>query len=329
MHPGWSASAPRSDSSSVGTGVAVLKFQTILSDLIAQSPYSRNRRPIWEYAGITSAALSQYLSGRTRPRLETLCLLADFFGVTLDYLILGRTAQRDPGDEREAMARYVDWTLADVQARTGAHTWLVTRIGQVIAAEIDDAARRVLPEVSQVGGIVTDNDALQLERFSVRSKILTINLEYDLLEMSESVFAGRFARVVAENLCKPSSGGYQFLLPSRADRAWGPMVHSYRKVLSGLAVPPEQMKHCQFRRTDAPVFSGGSFHQLDLVPFSREDPLLFEALKPFMSDEGWVGFTLHQINDRLAGLFYDVPSLRWALDAFDGLWDGSSSAFGD
>ena len=71
--------------------------------------------------------------------------LAEFFGVTLDFLILGResTSLHDVEDERQSMAHYVDWTLADVRERTSAHTWFVSRIGQAVAERIDEVAREV------------------------------------------------------------------------------------------------------------------------------------------------------------------------------------------
>ena len=297
-----------------------IKFQKVLGELISDSPYSTNRRAIWEHAGISSAALSQYVLGHARPRFETLTLLAEFFGVTLDYLVLGKETPSAISDESQSMARYVDWTLADMQARTGAHTWLVTRVGQAVAGRIEEIARDILPEVPHVGGLLTDNDALRLERLSLHSKIVTVNLEYDLLEMGEQLVAGRFARVVAENLMKDQGCTYQVLLPARSDLSWSEVIHSYRKVLGSMGVTPEKMKQYQLLRTDARVFSGGCFYQLDLVRFAREEPILYEALRPYVSDRNWIGFNLHQNSETLGGLLYDPPNLDRALNTFDELW---------
>ncbi len=297
-----------------------IKFQEVLARLISESPYSTNRRAIWEHAGVSSAALSQYVLGHARPRFETLTLLAEFFGVTLDYLVLGKQMPTAMPDESQSMARYVDWTLADMQARTGAHTWLVTRVGQAVAGRIDEIARDILPEVPHVGGLLTDNDALRLERLSLHSKIVTVNLEYDLLNLDEQVVAGRFARVVAENLLKDQACTYQVLLPARSDVSWSDVIHSYRKVLASMGVPPERMRQYQLLRTDARVFSGGCFYQLDLVRFAREEPIMYEALRPYVSDRNWIGFNLHQNSETLGGLLYDPPNLDRALSAFDELW---------
>lgn len=46
-----------------------------------------------EHLGVTMQAVNQYKLGLARPSLENLCKIADFYGVTTDYL-LGRTKTR-------------------------------------------------------------------------------------------------------------------------------------------------------------------------------------------------------------------------------------------
>jgi len=45
--------------------------------------------------GISSGNMYDWRSGRSRPSVEALGKLADFFGVSVDYL-LGRTSKRKP-----------------------------------------------------------------------------------------------------------------------------------------------------------------------------------------------------------------------------------------
>ena len=45
-------------------------------------------------SGVSTAGINQYANGRARPRYEQMCKLADFFGVSLDYLA-GRTTVDD------------------------------------------------------------------------------------------------------------------------------------------------------------------------------------------------------------------------------------------
>ena len=51
------------------------------------------QREVAEYLGVTLRSYQSYESGQSEPNLERLSALADYFGVTTDYL-LGRSDQR-------------------------------------------------------------------------------------------------------------------------------------------------------------------------------------------------------------------------------------------
>lgn len=51
------------------------------------------QREIAEYLGVTLRSYQSYESGQSEPNLERLSALADYFGVTTDYL-LGRSDVR-------------------------------------------------------------------------------------------------------------------------------------------------------------------------------------------------------------------------------------------
>lgn len=296
-----------------------VRFHQVLSELIANSPYNNHRRAIWEHAGITSAALSQYVLGRARPRFETLCLLADFFGVTLDFLIMGKETPRG-AIESQSMAHYVDWTLADVRERTSAHTWFVTRIGHALANQIDEIAKGVSFAGHQAGEVISDNEMVRLERLSTHCKLITANLHHDLLSVEGVTVAGRFARVAAENIrngCR-----YQYLLPRGVTESWDPLIHSYKKLLTEMGITADEMHQCQFLVTDESFFTGCYIYKLDLGRFIREEPIFYEVLRPYISDTNWIGFTRHQHSETLSGpgLIYEKKSLESSIRAFDELW---------
>ena len=58
--------------------------------------------------GIEQALLSKYETGQRVPPTETLILLADFYGVSIDYLLGHKTPAED--DERQLLARYRSFT---------------------------------------------------------------------------------------------------------------------------------------------------------------------------------------------------------------------------
>ena len=78
-------------SESPGNGREV-KFGAMLESLIERGGYSRNRKKILSRLGISAAALSQYIRGQTWPSFAKLLAIADFFDVSLDYLVYGQPA---------------------------------------------------------------------------------------------------------------------------------------------------------------------------------------------------------------------------------------------
>lgn len=74
-----------------------------------------------KHLGITRPAYTAYESGRRQPDYETLIKLADFFGVTTDYL-LGRTDDPTPPQQKQKKPSHEEYilsamTLADASIR--------------------------------------------------------------------------------------------------------------------------------------------------------------------------------------------------------------------
>lgn len=58
-----------------------------------------------DYLGCSTQAINQYRLGISRPTLENLCKIADYYNVTTDYL-LGRTPRKTVNEGIKAAARY-------------------------------------------------------------------------------------------------------------------------------------------------------------------------------------------------------------------------------
>lgn len=56
-------------------------------------------------AGVTQTALSNWKAGRSTPTTKTLQKIADYFGVTVDYLISGKNDSSEEGGETELTTR--------------------------------------------------------------------------------------------------------------------------------------------------------------------------------------------------------------------------------
>lgn len=68
-----------------------------------------------EYLGCSIQAINQYKLGISRPSLENLCKIADFYGVSTDYL-LGRTETRSPNATIQAVCDYTGLSERAVSA---------------------------------------------------------------------------------------------------------------------------------------------------------------------------------------------------------------------
>ncbi|HEY7597299.1 MAG TPA: helix-turn-helix transcriptional regulator, partial [Actinophytocola sp.] len=180
-----------------------VKLEEMLADLIDSRGYSRNRRAILESVGITAAALSQYTRGQTRPSFNKLLALADFFNVSLDYLVFGEPA-RAPVDHQGTLIRQVERSWADERSRAARHLDLVTRVGRVIADRVDEVARE-LAESPTAGreGLIEQDEVLRIERYCLQADIVATDLGSNVIQLAEGTAEeGQFFEVVAENLAK-------------------------------------------------------------------------------------------------------------------------------
>ena len=95
-----------------------IKLGEMLQRLIEARGLDRNRKKISTHLKISPAALSQYVRNQTRPSFDKLIALADFFDVSLDYLVYGSPAGGGLEPDYEPTVRFFDFALAGVQART-------------------------------------------------------------------------------------------------------------------------------------------------------------------------------------------------------------------
>ncbi len=296
-----------------------IKLGQTLKQLIEGHGYSRNRQKILRAVGVSGTALSQYLHDQVRPSFRTLIALAEFFDVSLDYLVFGISQEpQAAAPDYGPLARYIDLSLSEVQARAARHTWMIGRISSALAQEIDQIARRVVEHATPPAGMLLDDESLVLERYSVDTTIVSLNLQYDILAFEETKAAGRFLPVVAENLIKGRA--YRFLLPAPA-RDWRPVVDSFREILQASGVGSDALvQNCKFRVTSVPVATGLGLCQLDIGSLRREQGLLYEQFSGFIDADGWLGYTIAANEDVKADTLMDAFHLRQAQESIPYLW---------
>jgi transcriptional regulator with XRE-family HTH domain len=296
-----------------------VQLEERLTSLIERGGYSRNRKPILDAVEITAAALSQYTNGKTRPSFQKLVGLADFFGVSLDYLVYGEpvSAPVDNGP----LARYVEHALSDVQTRVTRHSDVVTRIGRVLADRIDDVAKELM-ESRTAGreGLIEQDEVVRVERYCLRADIVTTDLSPNIIDTADgNRFAGQFFQVVTTNISKGCR--YRFLVADVPADA----VTNFRQMV-GEAVGGDRLnEYCTFRRSIVPVMGGAGLYRLDTTTLEMEEPGLFTQFSKHLSGGDCLGYVNRPNSDSNADMLMSPEYTERACGAFEALWTAAGT----
>lgn len=296
-----------------------VKFGRMLASLIEHDGSSRSRKRISRELGISGSALSQYTHEQTWPSFLKLLAIADYFDVSLDYLVYGQPGSSALPDYGP-LYRYIDHALAGVQARGSRHTAVVARIGRVLADRIDIvAAELAATPAAAREGLIQDDELLRLERYCLRCDLLSLNLDFNVIRAAGGSAPGRFLAVVAANLERGTP--YRFLLPQ--GEPWGEITNDFRQLLSEHIGGDRVRENCSFRMTAAPVSSGFLLYQLDTIRLGVEEPALHAQICDYLNGDVWLGCVARTNNDSNSDMLMDPEHVRRAQEAFTRMWASS------
>ena len=99
-----------------------------------------------QHLGVSVQAVSQYRLGVSRPTLENLCKIADFYHVTTDYL-LGRTDTRSPEGTLQGVVAYTGLSEKAVQKlHAFSNGALGAGVGENVVEHADTLSRLISSE---------------------------------------------------------------------------------------------------------------------------------------------------------------------------------------
>jgi transcriptional regulator with XRE-family HTH domain len=298
-----------------------VKFGQMLESLIERGGYSRNRKRILTRLGISGAALSQYIHEQTWPSFTKLLAIADFFDVSLDYLVYGQPTSGNPVDYGP-ISRYFDHALANAKTRGNRHAAVVARIGRMITDRIDEvAAELATTSAAAREGLMQDDELLRLERYCRMADILSMNLEFEVIDIEGELAAGPFIRIMADNLGRGVP--YRFLLPH--DREWDVTVHACRRFLTAQVGGDRVRQGCTFRIAAAPILGGATFYNLDIGKLKADDPAIHEQIRDYLSEDNWLGCILRSNDDSNSDMLMAPAHCRRARAAFDRIWSSGTA----
>jgi transcriptional regulator with XRE-family HTH domain len=299
-----------------------VKLGETLARLIEERNLQRNRKRICSAVGITPAALSQYINHQSKPGLDKLIALSDYFKVSLDFLVFGESPLSVPEATIDygPLARYIDASLAETQRRVAAQTALTGRIGALIGEQIAKIAEELSSAATTSAGTLTDDQTLTLEAYSEQTVLATVNLHYDVMQLEGESVPGRFLPVVAQNIMR--NRGYRFLLPPDI-QDWHHVVAEFKTLLVANSVDHHTMERfCKFGVTKEPFYAGYAIYKLDELAVQREQPYLYEYLAKYI-DDGHVGYVIAASTDQQSDSIMDSTHLRLARSSVDRMWQNA------
>lgn len=159
-----------------------------------------------DFLGCSIQAVNQYKLGISRPSLENLSKIADFYSVSTDYL-LGRTDCRTPNTDIQAMCQYTGLTESALEYL---HSLISSPddLGAISAILEDETFHAVLPDIPNLARVKL---GVELDRFGILPPVNEHWTEegylvgtYDYFEMLEFRTAQRLQLVIS-NITDPKS----------------------------------------------------------------------------------------------------------------------------
>lgn len=298
-----------------------VKLAATLKRLIDEGEYRGKRRQVCAELGITTAALSQYIRGQTTPSLDKLIAIAELFQVSLDYLMFGEDAVAGPRGTLDygPLVRYVEAGLSSVRNDIAAQSAFVAKIGTIMSDQIAAAAQTAAKQSATLYGMLDEEQALELERFSEASTNVTMDMD-DIVEVRSDVEKGvtgsNFLEVVAENLAKNRT--YRFVLsPDMPNRAR--IVEQYRALLLRKDLSRKDLERCVFSVATETFYVGFNLFRLDADSFREQSPVLYQFVKPFIGNDNTIGYIESPSSALDARFLMDAKRRRLASHALDRL----------
>jgi transcriptional regulator with XRE-family HTH domain len=266
-----------------------VKLPAMIKQLIDEGSRG-NRKRVCAELGITPAALSQYINGQTTPGLDKLLAMAELFSVPLDYLVFGPDPIGGYSDTVEygPVTRYVEAGISSVQADIAAQSAFVAKVGEILASQIDAAAKAAAKRPSTLHGMLDKEQALELERFVLEATIVTMDLTDDIVQIDsdveQGVTAGNFLAVTARNLAQGRP--YHFVLSPEIEE----QAAQYRSLLLAQNLDEADLQYCRFDIALDTFHVGCCLFRVDVRNLRRRSPVLHRYLAPFLTEDNRIGY---------------------------------------
>ncbi|MEV6843604.1 helix-turn-helix transcriptional regulator [Actinoplanes sp. NPDC051411] len=292
-------------------------FEAVLEDLLNAPSVVGNRKKLARAIGVNEATISHYLHGRIKPSFDVLLAIANFFNVSLDYLVFGERPLAPLQDESTGVRADIRRAVVEASDLRGRQLDMVARISRRLQTQIEEAARSLteIGDSQRPVGFVTDAEAIGMEACITRMRIMTRLFQSDTNEGEP----GAFFEVVAENLRRARP--YQYLLyGERAD--WAPQVEKFRLLVERAGLSTELLRESlQFRCVAEELVTSVCILDLDMSLIERREPILLERHRDNISPHGVWAYLSIERADAQGGVTIEPLYLQSTLRQFSRDWN--------
>jgi transcriptional regulator with XRE-family HTH domain len=309
-----------------------VKLQESLGSLIRTQGFTGNQKKIADDLGISEAALSHYLKGRSAPSFEKLLGLAAYFDVSLDYLVYGSAfAPQTQSTPDTYVARQVQSALNEADRQSARRQDLLSRLSNVMVSSLRSAVDEIIkqPVKDESARTITNDDAILLEEAATRVQVLSGLSKEDaktgrhsgttIVGPDGETKGGPFLEVQSFKL-KNGTPYQQIVQGPRTE--WKERIDGVRARLRGAGVTQEQLaSHHIARGSEEPIL--GTTILLWITP-ELQNPrssIVYERFKHYFREDGLFAYIsimddLFHGGVPLAGLYRDA-----AETIFANMWD--------
>lgn len=304
-----------------------VKLAATLGHLVDEDESRWNRKQVCADLGISPSLLSQYISGQTKPSLEKLIAFSDLFKVSVDYLLFGKDAVAGEGGVLDygPFARYVEAGFSLARDELAVQSAFVAKVGSILSDQIAEATRTAAKRPVTMHGMLDREQTLELERFSVDSVIVSMDLDDDIVQVDgnieQGVAANNFISVIADNIRQGRK--YHFVLaPDMLGHE--EVADRYRALLRRQKLNAKDLKRCTFTVATEAFYVDFGIYRLDVASLERQSPVLYQYVKPFLGPDGTLGYTEPPASPSRAFILMDDKHRRLAVQAAERLIAGGT-----
>ena len=279
-------------------------------------PPSSETKKLARALGVNEATISHYLHGRTKPSFDSLIGIADFFNVSLDYLVFGERSPLPVQDDSAAIGAQIRRAVVKASDLGGRHLDMVARISRRLQSSVEEAARELAQRGNHSGpvGFVTDAEAIGMEACITGMRIMTRAFQSDTVNGEP----GAFLSVVSANLQRGTP--YQYLL--YGDKStWLPEVETFRRLVELSDVSAETShEYLRFKWLPQELLTSLCILDLDMTLVERREPILWERHRDNIPSDGVWAYLSIERSDAQGGITLEPLYLESALRQFSRDW---------